>query len=160
MSAIASFTKMPTSSLEGLRKAAIPKKRLFGKPRDVYFEYLQQHGREVVYYKWPGFLLATLLIYLDEKHKVKLMESEYGDLATFLTQSRGVTHFVFTNAQRETYLNTLGGQFSQEELCTYYNEFNATEGSDAGPPLRDGVIAIHQALSQLDENSVIIFSLG
>ena len=66
MSAIASFIKLPRAALDGLREAAIPKKGLFGPPRDTYIDYLRQHGQEVADYRWSGYVLATLLPYLAE----------------------------------------------------------------------------------------------
>lgn len=96
MSAIASFVKLPKTALEGLRQVAVPKKRLFGTPRDRYLDYLQQHGQQVADYQWSGFVLATLLPYLEEQHQITLMDSEYDELGNFLTDSRKATHFIFT----------------------------------------------------------------
>ncbi len=80
MSAIASFIKLPKSALEGLRKASTG-----GTDRN----YLSTNGREVAEYRWSGDVLATLLPYLEEKHQIDLMKSEYGELAAFLTNTAG-----------------------------------------------------------------------
>ena len=93
MSAIASFTKLPKSALDRVREAAVPKKRFFGAPRDMYEEYLRRHGREVAEYRWSGFVFATLLPYLQEKHQIDLMKSDYNELGTFLTKARGATSY-------------------------------------------------------------------
>ena len=75
MSAIASFIKLPKTAIEGLRQVALPRKRLFGTPRDSYLDYLQQHGQEVADYQWSGFVLGTLLPYLEEQHQITLMQA-------------------------------------------------------------------------------------
>ena len=81
MSAIASFIKLPKTAIEGLRQVALPRKRLFGKPRDSYLDYLYRHGQDVADYQWSGFILATLLPYLEEQHQITLMKSEYDELS-------------------------------------------------------------------------------
>jgi hypothetical protein len=61
MSAIARFIKMPLSAIDGLRKAAIPQKRLFRGTIDLYNDYLRQHGQEVAQYRWSGYVLCPPL---------------------------------------------------------------------------------------------------
>ena len=160
MSAIASFIKLPISALDGLREAAVPKKRLFGAPRDTYNDYLRRHGQIVADYKWSGFVLATLLPCLEEQHQIDLMDSEYRDLEKFLTDSRSATHFILTPAHKIRYLSKIEGQFSEQTLRDYYNEFNETQDAEAGKPMIDGVQALRQSLRALDEDSVILFSIG
>jgi hypothetical protein len=161
MSAIAEFIKLPKTALEGLSKAAIPKKSLFGSPRDTYHDYLRGNGEEVAEYRWSGYVLATLLPYLEEKHQIDLMKSEYDVLATTLTTARRATHFVFTNNLRLKYLDKLNAlSVPEEELRDYYNEFNATKESDAGKPMLDGVKTLRDALNRVDESSVVLFIIG
>jgi hypothetical protein len=159
MSAIASFIKLPTTALDGLREAAVPKKRLFGAARDTYQDYLRQHGKEVADYKWSGYVLATLLVCLQEEHQIDLMKSEFDELSTFLSKSRGATCFIFTDAHRRAFLPKLDGEFSEQALCDYYNEFNGSTETEAGKPMLDGVRAFRQSVSTLDEGSVILFSI-
>ena len=157
MSAIAIFVKLPKTALEGLSRAAVPQKRLFRSPRDTYYDYLDQHGEEVAEYRWSGYVLGALLPYLEELHQIDLMKSEYEDLANSLTAARNATHFVFTNALKAKYLDKLNAlSDSEEQLRDYYNEFAETNEPDAGKPMLDGVRALTQALSRVDESSVIV----
>src|SRR5260370_38655741 len=105
MSAIASFTKVQTSALEGLRNAAAS---------GTGCDYLSANGREVAEYRWSGYVLVTLLPYLQQKHQIDLMKSEYDELAAFLTNTTGATHFVFTPTQRTAFLNRLEPRSSSE----------------------------------------------
>lgn len=159
MSAIASFIKLPKTALDGLRQVAVPKKRLFGKPRDGYLNYLQRHGQRVADYQWSGYVLGTLLPYLGEQHHITLMDSEYGELGQFLTDSRNATHFIFTDAHKRAFLTKLEGQFSEQAMGEYFREFNETDDPDAGKWMLDGIRAFRQSLSALDEDSVIVFGI-
>jgi hypothetical protein len=161
MSAIAEFIKLPKTALDGLSKAAIPKKSLFRSPRDTYHDYLGENGKEVAAYQWSGYVLATLLPYLEEKHQIDLMKSEYDALAKTLTEARGATHFLFTSELKSKYLDKLDAlTVSEEELRDYYNDFNETNESEAGKPMLDGVNTFRRALSNVDETSVIVFLIA
>jgi hypothetical protein len=151
MSAIASFIKLPKSAIEGLRKAATD-----GTDRN----YLSTNGREVAEYRWSGDVLVTLLPYLEEKHQIDLMKSEYGELATFLTNTTGTTHFIFTPVQRAAFLNRLEPKsFSEKAMRQYFNEFNATNEQEIGRAMLDGVSALHESLGQIEDSSVVVFSI-
>lgn len=151
MSAIASFTKIPKSSLEGLRQATT---------QGSFDTFLQQHGKPVADYEWSGFILATLLPYLDQQ-QIRLMKSEYDELATFLSQTLQATCFIFTDAHREAYAGRLAPEsFSEQKLCDYYNEFNASAEPDAGQPMLDGIRAFRRSLNALDGDSVIVFCVA
>jgi hypothetical protein len=118
MSAIASFIKVSKSGLDGLRNAA-------GNGTDC--DYLIANGHDVAEYRWSGYVLGTLLPYLQEKHQIDMMKSEYDELAAYLTNTTGTTHFIFTPSQRTAFLKRLEPKsFSEEEMCQYFNEFNAT----------------------------------
>jgi hypothetical protein len=150
MSAIASFTKLPKTSLDGLRQATA---------MGNFDSFLEQHGTSVANYEYSGFILATLLPYLDEQ-QIQLMKSEHDELAKFLCQTLGATCFIFTDAQRQAYVGKLVPEsFSEQKLCDYCNEFNATDEPDAGQPMLDGIRAFQQSLSALDDGSVIVFSI-
>jgi hypothetical protein len=160
MSAIAGFIKLPKTAIEALCKAA-PKKRLFAAPCDTYYDYLRQNGQVVAEYRWSGYVLATLLPYLEEKHQIDLMKSEYDALATTLSTARRATHFVFTNELKSKYLDKLDTlSVSEDELRNYYNEFNTANESAAGKPMLDGVKTLREALSRVDDSSVILFIIG
>jgi hypothetical protein len=152
MSAIASFIKVSNSALEGPRTAA-------GSGTD--YDYLTANGREVAEYGWSGYVLATLLPYLQEKHQIDLMKSEYDELAAFLTNTTGATHFIFTPGQRAAFLNRLEPKlFSEEDMRQYFNEFNATNEQEIGRAMLDGVIALHESLGQIEDSSVVVFSIN
>ena len=151
MSAIASFTKLPRTSLSGLCEAAT---------QGGFETFLRQQGKPVANYKWSGYVLATLLPYLDE-HQIQLMKSEHDDISTFLSQTLQATCFIFTDSHRQVYASRLAPEsFSEAALRDYYNDFNATDEFDAGKSMLDGIRALRQSLSALDGDSVIVFSIA
>lgn len=161
MSAIASFNLLPVTALDGLRKSAVPKKRIFGGSKDTYWDYLRRNGREVVNYQWSGYVLGTLLCCLKDDYQVDLMRSSYDDLATFLTKARRATHFILSPEHKASYLERLNSSvFTTESLRDSYNAFNATNGPDAGNPMLDGVHAIRESLAGLNEKSVVVLVIG
>jgi hypothetical protein len=161
MSGIASFVELPESDLVGLRDAATPRKRFLGKPKDTYHDYLAEHGRAVTHYSWSGFILATLLPYLQEKHGIDLMHSNHDELATFLTEARGATHFILTNAHRTAFEARLDPKlFSEADLRDYFNEFNGVNEPQMGKAMLDGVAAFHLCLGHLHDHSVVVTIIG
>ena len=159
MSGTATFIKMPITELDGLRTAATPKRSFFGKPKDSFHDFLSEHGENVADYKWSGYVLATLLPYLEQRQKINLMKSEYDDLSSFLSHIRKATYFIFTNAHKQSYIGKLSEGFSESELSDFYNEFNATNEPESGKPMVDGIRALYLSLAAVDENSVVIFGI-
>ncbi len=149
---------MPTIHL--LLLISIPSMPVDGGLRHLGYRDLQQHGKSVADYKWSGYVLATLLLYLDEQ-QIQLMKSEHDELARFLSQTLQATCFIFTDDQRQTYISQLAPElFSVQKLGDYYNEFNGPDASDAGQPMLDGIRALQQSLSILDKDSVIVFCIA
>ena len=108
-----------------------------------------------------GFVLATLLPYLQEKHRIDLMKSECGELGTFLTNARGATHFILTPSQSTAFSQQLDPRlFSEDEMRHYFNDFNETNEKAIGQAMLDGIAAFQESLKSLDEQSVIVFSIA
>ena len=148
MSATASFIKLPKSALEGLPAAAAS---------GAAYDYLSSNGTEVAEYRWSGYVLTTLLPYLEEKHQIDLMKSEHDELAAFITNATGATHFIFTADQRTALLNRLEPKsFSEAAMRRYFNEFNATNDQEIGQAMLDEVSALHQSLGEIEDNSVVV----
>ena len=146
MSAIASFIKLPASAAEELRTD--------------YDECVEDRGQEVADYGWSGYVLGTLLPYLLE-HDIDLTRSSYGDLATHLCHTRGATVLILTPTHKEAYLAKLSPtQFSVDELRDYFNNFNACDEQEIGEAMLDGITALQESLMSLDDDSIILFTIG
>jgi hypothetical protein len=146
MSAIADFTRIPATAVEQLRSN--------------YDQTLQRQGEPAASYDWSGYVLATLLPYLDERG-IKLMKSPYSALTNDLCKTRGATIFIFTPEHKDAYLSRLSPeQYSADELRDYFNKFNATKEAEIGQAMLDGIASIRESLASLDAASVIVFSIG
>jgi hypothetical protein len=145
MSAIANFIRLPATAVEQLRSD--------------YDQTLEHQGQPAANYDWSGYVLATLLPYLQERG-IDLMKSPYDALTTQLCKARGATIFIFTPAHKAAYsLRLSPEQYSADELRDYFNEFNATNESEIGLALLEGIVAIRESLASLDADSVIVFSI-
>lgn len=152
MSAIASFILLPKSKLDDLQQAAT-------RPDD-WHEWLDENGRPAADYEYSGYLLATLLPYLEARHNIDLMDSDYNELGNFLSKEREATYFVFTEKHKMAYADQLSPEFfSAALLCEYFNKFNAASETEIGEPMLDGIRAIQESLKKVDGDSVIIFSI-
>jgi hypothetical protein len=67
---------------------------------------------------------------------------------------------ILTNAHRANFLERLSTLPPESDLCDYYNEFNAARETEAGKPMAAGIQALRSALSQLDEDSVVVIVVG
>ena len=158
MSAIATFELLPTASINELRAAAELKPTRGG---GAFADFMKAHAREVASYPWSGWVMATLLPYLEEKHGIDLMNSAYDDLSTHLSATQGSTYFVLTNDHRRDYLAKLDPTaFQVSELRDYYNMFTASNEPNAGKPMLDGIKALSEALGHVDKTSIVMLGVG
>ena len=157
--AIATFTRLPKASLPALERALAYEQELEGDPQDSLSSYLQKHGRPAAEYKWSGYTMATVLVYLEEQG-IDLMTGEYDELSNELTETLDSTHFVFTPAHRDAYLSSLdSGEFFEGPLREYYREFNHDDDPNSGKAMLAGIKAIAQSLRMLDDDSVILLAV-
>lgn len=151
MSANASFFLLPKTALDELRKTTLSN----------FYAFLSQRGDEITIYTYSGYIFATLLPYLEEKHQINLMKSEYQELTNWLVDQRKATYFIFTDKHKRAYLSNLDPElFLEEQLTVYFNEFNGINDPTAGEAMLDGFRAFHECLSQLDDQSVVIFGIS
>ena len=145
MSAIATFTKLPIQTLGSLAAD--------------YDRILETQGVEVADYGWSGWVMATVLAYLDEQ-EISLTE-EYGELSTALSESTEATVIILTARLKELYRSRLAeSSFSVDALRDYYNAFNESSEPGAGQPMLDGIKCLRESLDALDSESVVVVGIG
>lgn len=146
MSAIAEFIRLPTSSVEQLR---------------FTYDDTMESGEPVAEYDYSGYVLGTLLPFLDNRD-IKLGRSLYNSLINELSEERGISLFILTPAHRNAYLARLSPeQFSVAELQAFYNRFNScAEGPEVGEAMLAGVVAFRESLASLNDDSVVVCTIG
>ena len=160
MSAIASFRLLPKSSLSGLRKAAVPT-WFGGKAQDNFWPYLSAHGRELMQYKWSGYILGTLLPYLEQTWAINFGNPDFEGLGTFLSNVRESPAYILTDAHRRAYAEDLDpSSYSEDELRAYFEAFNETTNAESGRAMLDGIVVLQANLSQVNQDSVILLTIG
>lgn len=147
MSAIAQFIRLPIEILEQLDSTNDDR-------------ILEREGQSAASYEGSGYVLATLLPYLDE-NGIPLMESPYSTLASQLSRSRGESVFIFTMEHREAYLPRLSPEhFAVDELRDYFNDFNEDDDPESGQAMLEAIASIRESLASVGADSVIVCSIG
>ena len=146
MSSVAHFIRLPASTVDQLASD--------------HDRIVKQHGHSVVTYDWSGYVLLTLLEYLDEQG-IKLMESPYDALAPDLSETLGATAFLLTPMHKEAYQARLSPSlYRADELRDYFTEFTGTDDEETGQAMLDGISAFECSLASLDNDSVVLVSIG
>ena len=160
MAAIAVSFLISKTALDGLRQAAVPKKSWFSAPKDIYWDYLRKNGRPIADYPWSGYVLTTMLVWLQEKHGIDLMKSSEDELANFLNEARGATHFVLSVEHRAAFLGLDPQACSAAEFLRYYNEFNEADETDLGTSMEDGIGLLKRLLVAVDQDSLALLIIA
>jgi hypothetical protein len=144
------------AALSVVRDAATPKKRPLRSAVDEFWDVLQRESSSQLSYQWSGYVLATLLTYLDERG-VHLMNSEHDETSTYLSEIRGGSVFVLTREQRDLYFERLDAdRFDGADLRRYYEEFNETDGDGVEEPMLSGIGFLRDTLAALDGGTVAV----
>ena len=117
-------------------------------------------GRTVGNYPWSGYVLATLLPYLQEQRRIDLMKSELDALATRLGQEQQATCFILTSEHIGSIADLAAEKFSEGELRDYYNEFNESNECGVGRAMLDGIRFLREALAEIDADSAVVLKIG
>jgi hypothetical protein len=159
-STVAAFTLLPINSVAGLRDFCVQKTDL-AKRRDGIESHMLKEGKALVSYPWPGYIMGTLLVYLQEKWHIDLITSDFTDLGFILTILRGRSSFLLSSAHKHTYLEYLKpAMYSESELRAYYEAFNERKNEQSGKAMLDGIASIRTNFFYVNSESFIILTIG
>lgn len=128
--------------------------------QDGFWDVLGRETITRVEYAWSGYVLATLLPYLDEQG-IDLMHSDHDEVASTLSQTREGSVFVLTSDHRERYLARLDpSAFAGAVLRGYYEEFNETAAEGVEYAMLDGIAFFRDTLAPLESALVAVFVIG
>jgi hypothetical protein len=161
MSTLASTTILRAADLNGLAQTAQSKGRSwFGLGRDSYQAFLEKNGRPLGDYPASGYVVATLLSYLEEMRRHDLMHSAHDALAALLSETRRVGHFFLTEEHRPRIQELSADRFAEAELRDYYNEFNEAHEEEAGRAMLQALSFLRQGLGAIDADHVVLLRIG
>ena len=131
--------------------------------RGTSAEFWEVLGRETITridYAWSGYVLTTLLPYLDEQG-IDLMHSDHDEVTSSTSQTRAGSIFVLTADHRERYLARLDpSAFDGAVLRRYYEESNETVADGVDYALLDGIAFLRDTLEPLDSAIVAVVVIG
>jgi gluconate kinase len=159
-SAIGQSFVISESALPIVQAAAGPRKRSLRGTSDEFWDVLGREASTRIEYAWSGYVLATLLRYLDE-HGIDLLHSDHDEVAATLSQTRAGSVFVLTSDHRERYLARLDpSRFDGAALRRYYEGFNETAAGGVGYAMLDGIAFFRDTLAPLESANVAVFIIG
>jgi hypothetical protein len=159
-SAIGQSFVISESALPIVQAAAGPRKRILRGTSDEFWDVLGRETITHIEYSWSGYVLATLLRYLDEQG-IDLMHSDHDEVATTLSQTREGSVFVLTSDHRERYLARLDpSAFDGAVLRRHYEEFNETAAEGIDYAMLDGIAFFRDTLAPLESAIAAVFIIG
>jgi len=159
-SAIGQSFVISESALPIVQAAASPRKRILRGTSDEFWDVLGRETITRIEYAWSGYVLATLLPYLDEQG-IDLMHSDHDEVASTLSQTRAGSVFVLTSDHRERYLARLDpSAFDGAVLRRYYEEFNETAAEGVDYAMLDGIAFFRDTLAPLESAIVAVLIIG
>ena len=159
-SAIGQSFVISESALPIVQAAASPGKRILRGTSDEFWDVLGRETITRIEYGWSGYVLATLLPYLDEQG-IDLMHSDHDEVASTISQTRGGSVFVLTSDHRERYLARLDpSAFDGAVLRRYYEGFNEMTAEGVDYAMLDGIAFFRDTLAPLQSAIVAVFIIG
>ena len=138
----------------------ISESALVGATLDDFRDVLGRESITRIEYAWSGYVLATLLPYLDEQG-IDLMHSDQDEVASTISQTREGSVFVLTSDHRERYLARLDpSAFDGAVLRRYYEEFNEMTAEGVDYAMLDGIAFLRDTLAPLQSAIVAVFIIG
>ena len=159
-SAIGKSFLISESALPIVQAAASPRKRIFRGTSDEFWDVLGRETITRIEYSWSGYVLATLLPYLDEQG-IDLIHSVHDEVASTISQTREGSVSVLTSDHRERYVARLDpSAFDGAVLRRYYEEFNETAAEGVDYAMLDGIAFFRDTLAPLESAIVALLIIG
>lgn len=165
MSAIADFRLIETSNLNELKEQATIKteRKLFKKKViDNYWTFLDANTKKLKDFDWSGYIFANLLVFLQEKKGIDLMNSEFDAIANEIMTKRENSTFIFTIEHKKKYLEKLDpSMFSTDELIAFNKEFSEEDDPDLAKAELEGIKTLKENIGMInDDKKVVMLSVG
>jgi hypothetical protein len=165
MSAIADFRLIEKSKLDDLNKAAeiIIKKGFLKKTvADNYNLYLDSNTKRLKDFDESGYIFGNLLVYLQEKKEIDLLNSDYDGIANEISKKRGNSTIILTKNHRDKYSDLLiPEKYSLDDLIAYNVEFSEDNDPEFAKGELKGIRALRDSLNAIpDDNYIVILTVG
>ena len=153
MAALASFVRLHREELKELAKAVT------GDDPQGLTDFLSANGTSVVEFEGNADIFPVLLPVLAEEYDIDLETSENG-IVSELAEACEALVFILTLEEQTKYLEDLAPEgFSVEDLSEAYEDFTEEELDGVGESMLTGIIALYQALQEVDEDHVVVVTV-
>lgn len=153
MSALASFIRLHKENLKELTRAVT------GDDPQELAGFLSANGASVVEFDSDAEIFPILLPVLAEDYDIDLETSENGLISDLAEISEALV-FILTPEEKVKYLESLSPeQFSVGELADAYEDFTEEDEAGAGDAMLAGIVALHQALQEVDDDHVVVVTV-
>ncbi|MFC0033547.1 hypothetical protein ACFFMM_28890 [Micromonospora chaiyaphumensis] len=151
MSAVASLTLIPRSSIPELARSARTSS-------SSLHSFLAEHGRESPEeYDWSGYCMLHVLSYLEE-HGVDLEQSEFDAVSAAVNKVHDLT--VFITPAHKRFLGQLDpARHRPEELAAHFEEMGL-DFEESGMAGLDGLTLLRDSISDLRDDQVLLLHVG
>ncbi|SCG66336.1 hypothetical protein [Micromonospora inositola] len=124
----------------------------------AFFEVLVEHARPVrPGYEWSGNCMLALLAYL-QRRGVRLRRSDLKAESSAINRVYGET-LLLTSVHKK-YLDKLAPEAHREDQIRAYFEKERLGFEEAGIAAMDGLELLHDALSRLQRDEVLLLNVG
>lgn len=154
MAVSASFVRLPREALKDMAEAAL------GDDPQGLPDFLAANGTQVVEFEGDAEIFEALLPILAEDYDIDLETSENAIIAELAEASETLV-FILTPEEQRKYLEELDPEcFDVEALGEAYEDLMEEEADNAGEALQAAISAIYQALQEVDQDHVVVVTVG
>jgi hypothetical protein len=163
MSAIANFRLIHVAKLTNLVEAAeikIQRGFLTKKVIDTFDDVVLHDTQNLIKFKWSGYIFADLLIFLQERKNIDLLEGEYNSVSDKLYEKRQQSVFILTYEHKLKYASQLSPQnFPIHELINFNKDFSESDDPELASVQLEGIAALKESLDSITSSdfAVLLF---
>lgn len=153
MSAIAELRLISVAKLANLVEAAeikVQKGFLRKKIIDNFDSVVMHDTQKLIEFNRTGYVFADLLIFLQERKNINLLEGEYNAIADKLYEKRQQITFIFTYEHKLKYASLLSPQnFSSNELTEFNKDFSESDDPELASAQLEGIATLKESLNSI-----------
>lgn len=159
MSSIASAMILPLGSLNTIGEAAVPTKSFFGKQKDGFPAFLEEHGLGKFEFNGSGHIVASVIAFLAIQGLP--LKSEYQAIELLVSNVRGSSFFILTHKMRETHLDQIrSNSYTDDQLRGFFELLYSTDAPGVERAMRDGLQFLSLVLESISPKHVALLALA
>jgi len=132
----------------------------FREGADPFWEWFRSNTVEIAEYDGSGFLYVTLLVYLEQRRGVDLLNLGMKEVSNYLSEKRPHLMILITPEEATRLAMKLEpSKFSVEDVMRFYEEFDEQESPPA-TNIVEAVRMLYDGMQKVGPGQVMIFKVG